>query len=87
MMCRVLNARPRCRRLLGGSLLLAGLVALSAQAANPLDNLHFYGANTLRLSHYEASGNNAAGPYPFQGGMLFDEFNLYADHDNSDYDR
>lgn len=66
---------------------LAASWSVVVLAADPLANLHYYGANTLRFSHYEASGDNALGPYPFQGPMLFDEFNLYADHENSDYDR
>jgi hypothetical protein len=56
-------------------------------AESSLDNLSYYGANTLRYSQYEASGLTAAGPYPFEGDMYFDEFNIYLDGYNSDYDR
>ena len=59
---------------------VAALVLVSAAAMAADDDvpwyadLHVYGTNTLRYSQYEASGNNSAGPYPFQGDMYFDEF-------------
>ena len=71
---------------------VAALVLVSAAAMAADDDvpwyadLHVYGTNTLRYSQYEASGNNGAGPYPFQGDMYFDEFNIYADGDFSEYD-
>jgi len=44
------------------------------------------GANTLRSSYYDVNGPAGSGPYPFQGDMYYDEFNLYFSKQDSPYD-
>ncbi len=45
-----------------------------------------YGSNTVRASLYDATGPGAASPYPSEGDMFFDEFNVYLNKKNSRYD-
>ncbi|RME32892.1 MAG: hypothetical protein D6786_09250 [Gammaproteobacteria bacterium] len=51
-----------------------------------LPGWHLSGSNTARASWYDATGLGSAGPYPFEGVMGFEEFNLYFDRRNSPYD-
>lgn len=44
------------------------------------------GSNTLRSSIYSADGPGAGSPYPSEGDMYFDEFNVYLSKQNSRYD-
>jgi len=52
-----------------------------------MDDWHIFGSNTFRASVYDAHGPGAASPYPFEGEMFFDEFNIYLDRQNSRYDQ
>ncbi|HKK15253.1 MAG TPA: hypothetical protein VJ981_01000, partial [Gammaproteobacteria bacterium] len=52
-----------------------------------MDDWHFFGSNTVRGSVYDAYGPGTGSPYPFEGGMLFDEFNVYMSKQNSRYDQ
>ena len=51
-----------------------------------MDDWYIFGANTMRSSLYGAEGLGAASPYPFEGGMFYDEFNVYLSKQNSRYD-
>ena len=63
------------------------LLSQLSQAENTfMDDWHINGSNTLRGSFYDAYGPGAASPYPFEGGMLFNEFNVYLNKRNTRYD-
>lgn len=51
-----------------------------------MEDWNINGSNTLRSSVYSADGPGAASPYPSEGGMYFDEFNVYLSKQNSRYD-
>ncbi|GJM04254.1 MAG: hypothetical protein DHS20C09_02450 [marine bacterium B5-7] len=51
-----------------------------------MDDWNINGSNTLRSSVYSADGPGTASPYPSEGGMYFDEFNVYLSKQNSRYD-
>lgn len=51
-----------------------------------MEDWNISGSNTLRSSVYSADGPGAASPYPSEGGMYFDEFNVYLNKQNSRYD-
>ena len=65
--------------------LLVPLTGLATTGALP--DWHLYGSNTLRGSLYGATGDAASGPYPFEGDLYYNEFNLYLNKRNSPYDR
>jgi len=71
-------------RVIGITLLLYPVACLAEKGF--MDDWHIYGSNTLRGSLYDANGPGAASPYPFEGVMLFDEFNIYSNKQNSRYD-
>ncbi|MCC6144255.1 MAG: hypothetical protein IT368_10660 [Candidatus Hydrogenedentes bacterium] len=58
----------------------------SVSADSFLDEWHVFGSNTLRASNYDAHGLKAASPYPFEGGMYYDEFNLHFMRRDTPYD-
>ena len=58
-----------------------------AMADEWLGKWHLFGSNTARVSFYDSYGPGAASPYPFEGGMLFDEFNLYFERELNRFDR
>ncbi len=60
---------------------------LSHAEPDVLADWSFYGSNTMRASLYEATGPGAASPWPLEGDMYFDEFNVYLNKQNSFYDR
>ncbi len=78
------------RPLLATAALLASLPSSSPLAAEAspsiLPDWRLSGSNTARASWYDAAGLASAGPYPFEGPMAFDEFNLYFDQRRSRYD-
>ena len=51
-----------------------------------MDDWHFYGSNSLRGSLYDSFGEGSASPYPFEGGMFYNEFNLYLNKKFSRFD-
>src|ERR1700687_2449017 len=66
----------RSRRLrLAVALATCGICA-SAWSEDFLDDWEVNGSNTLRLEHYRVRGDPNSGPYRFDGGQYFDEFNL-----------
>lgn len=80
---------PRSSFLTPFTVPLAGLLLLASAAASGqglLQDWSLRGANTLRFSNYDTSGAAAGSPYAFEGDMYFDEFNLYFNRRNSDYD-
>ncbi|MEM7542729.1 MAG: hypothetical protein AAF384_14270 [Pseudomonadota bacterium] len=73
--------------LFAAALTAAALFSTHLTANDVYDESRIYGANTLRYSQYDASGDTASGPYPFTGDFYFDEFNVYLDRRASPYDR
>ena len=52
-----------------------------------MDDWHIFGSNTVRGSMYDAYGPGSGSPYPFEGPMLFDEFNVYLSKQITPYDQ
>ncbi len=82
-----MNHRPLslflARLTLAGAL---GMTCIAQAGTDILPSWHLSGSSTARASWYDATGLGSAGPYPFEGVMGFDEFNLYFDRRNSPYD-
>jgi len=72
------------KRTVEAVLLLTPLVATAEKEF--MDDWYIFGSNTVRGSVYDTHGSGAGSPYPFEGGMLFDEFNVYMSKQNSQYD-
>ncbi len=51
-----------------------------------MEDWNINGSNTLRSSVYSADGPGTGSPYPSEGDMYFDEFNVYLNKQNSRYD-
>lgn len=69
---------------LGVVLLLSPLICHAELTL--MEDWNINGSNTLRSSVYSADGPGAASPYPSEGDMYFDEFNIYLNKQNSRYD-
>ena len=81
---KIINKKRCLVRNIGIGILFA--FPFSCAADELMDDWHIYGSNTLRGSFYDANGPGAASPYPFEGVMLFDEFNIYSNKQNTRYD-
>lgn len=68
----------RLRHAFAAGIVLSGLLlSPGATAETWLKNWSLNGSNTLRGSVYDAHGPGAGSPYPFEGDMYYDEFNVY----------
>lgn len=73
-------------RLPGLAILLLVVSASSAATVSILPDWQISGSNTLRGGHYGATSDATSGPYPFEGDLYFNEFNVYLNKRNSRYD-
>ncbi|MBV1929605.1 MAG: hypothetical protein KUG81_08865 [Gammaproteobacteria bacterium] len=84
----VVNKRSPLRWVRKFSVGIALLAVSTASFATVslLPDWQISGSNTLRGGHYSATSDASSGPYPFEGDLYFNEFNVYLNKQNSRYD-